>query len=97
MRNHQTTIKVLLALAVAVGGLIPAAGVGASTSNPHTVSSGSLGGIRYHVVAKGDSVASIARTYGVDADTIRTINGIVGDKLYLGARVLLDPPNPGSA
>lgn len=93
MRNRRS-FKVLLAVAVSAAGLIPAVGAGATTSDVHTVPSGSLAGLRYHVVVAGDSVSSIARTYGVDASTIRIGNGLVGDDLYLGARVLIDPANP---
>jgi len=92
-RNHRA-IHVLLVLAVAAAGFLPAAAAGASTGKVSTVPSGALGGLRYHVVRSGDTVTSIARTYGVDAATIRAANGIVGDRLYLGARVLIDAANP---
>ena len=84
----------MLAVVVASAGLIPALDAAATTNDAHTVPSGSLAGLRYHVVAPGDSVASIARTYGVDSSTIRITNGLVGDRLYQGARVLLDAANP---
>ena len=98
MRNHHLTLpyKVLLALAIVVAGLTPTA-VGASGGGADTVPSGSLGGLRYHVVAPGDTVVSIARTYGVDPDVLRATNGLVGDRLYLGARVLIDPANSAAA
>ncbi|MHB1137350.1 MAG: LysM peptidoglycan-binding domain-containing protein [Microthrixaceae bacterium] len=93
MRNHlHLPYKVLLALAVVVVGLAPTA-AGASGGGADTVPSGALGGLRYHVVAPGDTVGSIAQTYGVDADVLRRANGLVGDRLYRGARVLVDPPN----
>ena len=94
MRNHlHTPFKVLLAVAIVVVGLVPSV-AGASGRGAQTVPSGSLGGLRYHVVVAGDSVGSIARAYGVDADVLRVVNGLVGDRLYEGSRVLLDPANP---
>ena len=56
--------------------------------------SGSLGGLRYHVVAKGETVVSIAKAYGLDPSVVRAANGVVADKLYVGARVMLEFPNP---
>jgi murein DD-endopeptidase MepM/ murein hydrolase activator NlpD len=47
-------------------------------------------GLRMHIVARGDSVPSVARLYGVSADDIRAANGIVDDQLYLGARLIID-------
>jgi len=51
-------------------------------------------GLKFHVVATGDSVHSIATKYRVEPSLIRAANGIVGDKVYRGARVLLEHPNP---
>ena len=72
----------MLAVAVTAAGLIPALDAAATTNDANTVPSGSLAGLRYHVVAPGDSVASIARTYGVDSARIRIANGLVADRLY---------------
>ena len=96
MRNHKYLITVL-ASAVALTGLIaPSAAAASGTATRSTTSGGTTSsGQRYHVVRSGDSVTSIANTYGVSADSIRSINGIVGDRLYVGARLLLDSPNPG--
>lgn len=95
MRNPKYLIAVVVS-AVALTGVVAPTAAAAGTAN-HSSSTGGTtsGGQRYHVVRSGDSVGSIARSYGVSADSIRTINGIVGDKLYVGARLLLDSPNPG--
>lgn len=79
--------------------LFPSTGATASKSAAlakivRIVPSGSLVGLRYHVVAPGDTVASIARTYGVPASLVRTSNGIMSNRVYVGARVLLEHPNP---
>ncbi|MFM7063319.1 MAG: LysM peptidoglycan-binding domain-containing protein [Actinomycetes bacterium] len=58
------------------------------------VPAGSLGGLRYHVVGRGETVVSIARSYGIDPSVVRAANGVVADKLYVGARVMLEFPNP---
>lgn len=48
-----------------------------------------VGGRRVHVVRSGDTVASIARSYGVSADSLRAANGIVDGRLYLTGRLLV--------
>lgn len=57
-------------------------------------------GKRTHIVRSGDTVASIARAYGVSANSVRAANGIVDDRLYLTARVIIDgaaaPSGPSS-
>ena len=99
MRNHKYLTAVLATVAVFMGALTPAAAAArgtATTSSSNGTGAGTTsGGQRYHVVRPGDSVTSIANAYGVSADSIRSINGIVGDRLYAGARLLLDSPNPG--
>jgi murein DD-endopeptidase MepM/ murein hydrolase activator NlpD len=60
------------------------------------VPSGQLAGLRFYLVAPGDTVASVAARFGVSPDALRAANGITGRVLYLGARILLDAPN-GSA
>ena len=102
MRNHKYLTAVLATVAVFMGALTPAAAAARGTATSSTTSSSNgtganttSGGQRYHVVRPGDSVTSIASAYGVSADSIRSINGIVGDRLYAGARLLLDSPNPG--
>ena len=44
-----------------------------------------------HVVAAGETVLSIARRYGIDPAVLVAANGIVGEKLYRGARLRLAP------
>lgn len=67
----------------------------AAAPSAKIVSSGRLSGLRYHEVAKGDTLASVARRYGIAAADIRAANGMRTDRLYVGARLLLDAPNPG--
>ena len=99
MRNHKYLTAVLATVAVFMGAMTPAAAAArgtATTSSSNGTGAGTTsGGQRYHVVRPGDSVTSIANAYGVSADSIRSINGIVSDRLYAGARLLLDSPNPG--
>jgi len=59
------------------------------------VESGRLSGLRYHVVAKGETLKGIAKRYGIAATSIRSANGMAKDTVYEGARLLLDEPNPG--
>lgn len=82
--------KALTALAAPIVAVVVMAALAPSASAATTGS----GEGRSHVVASGDTVASIARRYGVDADTIRAANGLVGDRLYVGARLRLTNPNP---
>ena len=75
----------------------PAKPVNAATgllARARVVPSGSLAGLRYHVVAKGDTVASIAKSYGIDPSVVRAANGVVAEKLYVGGRLMLEFPNP---
>jgi len=71
--------------------LYPATGL---LARARVVPSGSLGGLRYHVVAKGETVVSIAASYGLDPSVVRAANGVVADKLYVGGRLMLEFPNP---
>jgi murein DD-endopeptidase MepM/ murein hydrolase activator NlpD len=71
--------------------LHPATGL---LARARVVPSGSLGGLRYHVVGKGETVVSIAKAYGLDPSVVRAANGVVADKLYVGARAMLEFPNP---
>jgi murein DD-endopeptidase MepM/ murein hydrolase activator NlpD len=89
----------MVCVAVAVtllpaGGALAASGVTRPTrSVASVVPSGELAGLRYYVVASGDTFASVARRFGVSPDTIRIANGITGPTLFVGARILLDAPN----
>ena len=44
-----------------------------------------------HVVDPGDTLLSIARRYGIDPAVLVAANGIVGERLYRGARLRLAP------
>ncbi len=49
---------------------------------------------KHHIVARGESVGSIAAKYsGVSADDITKANGIVGGIIYAGTRLFLDGPS----
>lgn len=43
----------------------------------------------YHVVRQGDAVSSIASWYETSEDDIRRLNGIVGNKIKVGQRLLI--------
>ena len=43
----------------------------------------------YHVVRPGDAVSSIAAWYEIPEDQIRQQNGIVGNKIKVGQRLLI--------
>lgn len=45
----------------------------------------------YHVVRQGDAVSSIASWYETSEDKIRELNGIVGNKIKVGQRLLIRP------
>lgn len=60
------------------------------TSSRNMSSSRATGARRTHIVRSGDTVASIAKAYGVSARSVRVANGIVDDRLYRGARLVID-------
>lgn len=64
---------------------------GSSSTAPPANNPGSRSG-NYHVVKSGDTLASIAKQYGVSEASIRTANGIVGDTVFTGTRLWLDGP-----
>jgi hypothetical protein len=43
----------------------------------------------YHVVRSGDAISSIASWYETSADKIRSLNGIVGNKIKVGQKLLI--------
>jgi LysM repeat protein len=65
------------------------AGAGAPASGPSTAAVGT------HVVKAGDTLAGIAARYGTTVAQLRLANGIVGDRIYVGTRLLLAPRNDG--
>jgi LysM repeat protein len=85
------TTRTLTALLVAVTLLTTVAPASSAGPSTRTGQDGSA----HHVVRPGDTVVSIARLHGVDPDVLRRANGIVEDRLYVGARVLLSDPNGG--
>src|SRR5689334_8388236 len=55
-----------------------------------TTALASPGGVSgYHVVQRGETLASIARQHGVAASTIAAANGLVDGCVYTGARLRL--------
>ena len=92
MRTSRALTALTLAV-VLLAAIAPTASA-APQGSRSGAATGSTSGSSSHVVAPGDTVRSIARQYGVDADVIRRANGLVGDRLYLGARLLLSDPNP---
>jgi LysM repeat protein len=65
----------------------PAAGAGSDSA------SGPGADAEFHVVQPGESLASIARRYGVSVSQIAEANGIVDGRVYADARVLLESRN----
>ena len=54
-----------------------------------------------HVVARGETLFSIARRYNVTIDAIRATNGLTGNTIYVGQRLLIPqslgyPTEPGT-
>jgi LysM repeat protein len=66
----------------------PDEGDSGSSSGPSSLRSG-----KYHIVQRGESVASIAAQYkGVSADAIAKANGIINGVIYTTTRLFLDGP-----
>jgi LysM repeat protein len=77
-------------LVPATAGADPGSEGGGSESSS---GSSSLRSGKYHVVQRGESLASIAAQYkGVSADDIATANGIVNGVIYSTTRLFLDGP-----
>jgi murein DD-endopeptidase MepM/ murein hydrolase activator NlpD len=75
--------------AAAIGaGLL--AGLAMALGGPGWANARTADGIGSHIVRSGDTVQSVADRYGVDAADIRVANGIIDDRLYVGARLLID-------
>ncbi len=49
---------------------------------------------RYHKVAPGESLSTIARKYRTTTDSIAGVNNLTGDSLYAGAKLII-PVTPG--
>ncbi|CAL9152092.1 uncharacterized protein LOC135582552 isoform X2 [Musa acuminata AAA Group] len=41
------------------------------------------------VIAKGDTLWGLSKTYGVTVDAIREANGITGNKIYAGKKLII--------
>ena len=50
-----------------------------------------------HIVKSGESLASIARRYGVSSEQIAAANGIVDGRIYANSRLFLEPRNVAPA
>ncbi len=84
--------RAVTAFAVSVA-VILASPVGASDP-VRVVPSGQFEGLRYTVVRGGDTLAAISTRTGVSMDAISAANGMTDDRVYDGARLLLEHPNP---
>ena len=85
-----TTVATVLAVLLTAGGVAGASGGSGRSGSSSSSSTSGGSGSGSHIVRSGDSVQSIARRYGVEADDVRAANGIVDDRLYLGSRLLID-------
>ena len=45
----------------------------------------------YHTVRRGQAIASIAKMYNTEPETIRALNNIVGDRIRIGQTILVKP------
>ncbi len=66
--------------------------IGTTLAIPTATGGGSAAPSGGHVVKSGESLASIAARYGISADALAAANGIVGDRIYAGTRLLLSSP-----
>ena len=64
--------------------------IAARTSSAPVASEGSQA--QYYVVQPGDLLVTIADLYDVDVDQIMAINGLGGDQIIVGQRLLIPPP-----
>ena len=51
----------------------------------------------YHTVKRGDALSSVATLYGATPDQVRQWNGIVGDRIRIGQKLLVKPWTKKSA
>jgi LysM repeat protein len=95
--RHGTTVSALASLnairdpnRVVVGTTLrlPAGGSGGSSPSP------AAGSPATHVVAPGETIAGIARRYGITASQLIEANGLVDGRIYAHQRLFLSPPGP---
>lgn len=48
-------------------------------------------GVKQYVIEEGDTVASVAKKFGVDTDTIKWQNNLTGDKIKIGQTLEILP------
>jgi hypothetical protein len=51
----------------------------------------------YHTVKRGEALSSVATLYGATPDKVRQWNGLVGDRIKIGQKLLVKPWTPKSA
>ncbi len=56
-----------------------------------TLSGQSVNG-QVHIVQQGDTLYSIARTYGVSVEAIKQANGLTSDDIYIGQQLIIPAP-----
>jgi len=83
-------IRLLVPVVFAAFFSLGALGLSATAAGAAAGSGTSSSGQRVHTVQPGDTVQSIARRYGVSADDVRVANGIIDDKVYAGAGLVID-------
>lgn len=65
----------------------------ASASNRN---SGGVTEKTYHTVAKGQTLSSIAKSYGISVDKLKTMNGLSSDNIRLGQKLVVKEASSGS-
>lgn len=76
---------------VRTGGIAAAAVAFVLASGASAGVAGAQTGPRTYTVRPGDSVHLVAQRNGVSPDDVRYANGIIGDRLYAGGKLVIDP------
>jgi LysM repeat protein len=66
----------------------PASGPGSIAAQPPNAD-----GSQHHIVKTGETLGGIAVTYGVTSQTLRDLNGINGDTIFVGQDLLIKEPS----